>query len=180
METHINTTFTLHSSIIAIGAFDGVHQGHQAVIKQTVERSKVLGVPSVIYTFDPPPRVYFQGARLLTPLVEKLARLEKLGVDHVKIVSFDQFYAKRSAHEFIESLKKLNPYEIMVGDDFRFGHQRNGDIELLQKYFTVIVTEPVFCSSGNRISSTRIRQLLSQGEFHYSNLLLGWPIEVNS
>lgn len=180
MKAHINTPYKLPCSIIALGAFDGVHQGHQAVIKLTVERSKLLGVPSVIYTFDPPPRVYFQGARLLTPLEEKLTRLEKLGVDHVIVVSFDQFYAQRSAHEFIGSLEKLNPFEIMVGDDFRFGHQRKGDITLLQNYFTVKVTEPIFCPRGNRISSTRIRQLISQGEFHYSSLLLGWPLEINS
>lgn len=61
IETHTEGSLKLSGSVVAIGAFDGVHQGHQAVIRKAVERSKVLGVPSVVYTFDPPPRLYFQG-----------------------------------------------------------------------------------------------------------------------
>lgn len=175
METHLHTSYTLPGSIIAIGAFDGVHRGHQAVIKQAVQRSKQLKVPSMVYTFDPPPRVYFQGVRLLTPLVEKLAKLESLGVDHVSVSRFDQVYAIRSANEFIKDLTKLNPLEVMVGEDFRFGHNREGDINLLQKFFKVKVTKPVCCSNGKTISSTRIRQLISQGDRQLSDLLLGWP-----
>ncbi|WP_442599761.1 FAD synthetase [Neobacillus sp. D3-1R] len=179
METHYNTSLTLPSSIVAIGAFDGVHRGHQTVIKQAVQRSKQLKVPSLIYTFDPPPRVYFQGVRVLTPLFEKLARLESLGVDHVFVTSFDQTYAKRSAYEFIESLSKLNPLEINVGEDFRFGFNREGDLNLLKQYFKVKVSKPVCCPNGKTISSTRIRQLISQGDRHLSNLLLGWPSNEN-
>ncbi|MDF0726511.1 FAD synthetase family protein [Cytobacillus sp. S13-E01] len=176
MEAHFDTSLTLPCSNIAIGAFDGVHQGHQTVIKQVVERSKILQVPSLVYTFDPPPRVYFQGASILTPITEKLSKLEKLGVDHVIVASFNQLYAKRSANHFIGCLSKLNPIEIVVGEDFRFGKDRVGDITLLEQYFKVRVTQPVCCSMGNRISSTRIRQLISNGDIHLSNSLLGWPI----
>ncbi len=176
MEAHYNTSLTLPCSIIAIGAFDGVHQGHQTVIKQAIERSKMLNAPSLVYTFDPPPRVYFQGAQTLTTIEEKIAKFEKLRVDHVMIARFDQLYAKRSAYDFIDHLAKLNPLEIMVGGDFRFGKDRKGDIKLLEKYFNVQVTQPVCCSKGNPISSTRIRQLISKGEINLSNSLLGWPL----
>ncbi|PAE26581.1 FAD synthetase family protein [Bacillus sp. 7894-2] len=175
METHIYSSLALPCSVIAVGAFDGVHRGHQEVIKQAVKRGKFLNAPSLVYTFDPPPRVYFQGAYMLSSIQEKLPKLEVLGVDKVVIARFDHVYAQASAEEFIETLSKLNPLEIIVGEDFRFGRNRDGDIHLLQKYFTVRVIEPVCCSSGNRISSTRIRQLLSRGEVQSSHSLLGWP-----
>jgi riboflavin kinase / FMN adenylyltransferase len=175
MKAHIYTSLDLPRSIVAIGAFDGVHRGHQAVIMQSVQRGKKLNVPSVVYTFDPPPRVFFQGARMLTTVEEKLLKIEKLGADHAIVGMFDEVYAKRSAYEFIDSLARLNPVEIMVGGDFRFGRDRLGDIVLLERYFQVRVTKLVCCSKGNPISSTRIRQLISEGEVNLSNALLGWP-----
>ncbi|KON88726.1 FAD synthetase [Sporosarcina globispora] len=175
MEAHIYSSLTLPCSVIAIGAFDGVHRGHQEVIKQAVKRGEFLNAPSLVYTFDPPPRVYFQGAHMLSSIHEKLPKLENLGVDHVVFAHFDHVYAQLSAGDFINTLSKLNPLEIIVGEDFRFGKNREGDIHLLKKYFPVRVIEPVCCSIGNRISSTRIRQLLSKGEVQSSNSLLGWP-----
>lgn len=176
MEAHYNTSLTLPSSIIAIGAFDGVHQGHQAIIKQVVKRSKAHNVPSLVYTFDPPPRVFFQGAKMLTPIDEKLAKLEKLGIDHVMVASFNELYAKRTAGHFITLLSKLNPLEIIVGEDFRFGKNRAGDLSLLERYFKVAIAQPVCCSKGTRISSSRIRQLIASGDKNLSNTLLGWPV----
>lgn len=176
MKTHMYTSLTLPCSIIAIGAFDGVHQGHQAVIQQAVEKSKELHVPSVIYTFDPPPRVFFQGVQMITTIAEKLSILEKLGVDHVVVTRFDLAYANKSAHDFIQTLANLNPMEIIVGEDFRFGQGRNGDLAMLKKYFNVDMMQPVCCSKGNTVSSTRIRQLIAEGDTRLSNLLLGWPI----
>ncbi|KSU63329.1 FAD synthetase [[Bacillus] enclensis] len=174
MEAHVYSSLELPGSVVAIGAFDGVHRGHQAVIRQSVQRSRKLKVPSVVYTFDPPPRVFFQGAKMLTTVDEKLWKLKKLGVQHTVVTQFDEVYAKKSASEFIHSLEKLNPVEIMVGGDFRFGKDRIGDISLLEKYFKVSVTKPVLCSQGSIISSTRIRQLISEGEVNLSNALLGW------
>jgi riboflavin kinase / FMN adenylyltransferase len=175
MEAHIYSSLELPQSIVAIGAFDGVHRGHQAVIRQAVQKGRKLKLPSVVYTFDPPPRVFFQGARMLTSVKEKLAKIEKLGARHAVVARFDDVYAKKSVFEFIDSLAKLNPVEIMVGGDFRFGKDRLGEIDLLSKYFKVRVTKPVCCSKGSVISSTRIRQLNSEGEIHLSNALLGWP-----
>jgi riboflavin kinase / FMN adenylyltransferase len=175
METHIYSSLELPRSIVAIGAFDGVHRGHQTVIRQAVQRGRKLKVPSVVFTFDPPPRVFFQGARMLTTVEEKLAKIEKLRARHAVVARFDEVYAGGSAYEFIDCLAKLNPVEIMVGNDFRFGKDRLGDVSLLKKYFEVSVTKPVCCSQGSVISSTRIRQLISEGEIHLSNALLGWP-----
>lgn len=175
MKTHVYTTLELPQSIVAIGAFDGVHRGHQAVIRQAVQRGRKLKVPSVVYTFDPPPRVFFQGVRLLTTVEEKISKIEKLGAKHTVVASFDEVYAKQSANEFIETLIKLNPVEILVGGNFRFGKNRQGDVELLERYFKVRVTKPVCCPKGSPISSTRIRQLISDGEVALSNALLGWP-----
>lgn len=174
METHIYSSLELPQSIVAIGAFDGVHRGHQTVIRQAVQRGRKLKVPSVVFTFDPPPRVFFQGARMLTTVDEKVAKIAKLGAKHAVVHRFDEMYASRSAYEFIDCLAKLNPAEIMVGGDFRFGKDRLGDVSLLKKYFKVSVTKPVCCSQGGVISSSRIRQLISEGEIHLSNALLGW------
>lgn len=175
METHIYSSLELPRSIVAIGAFDGVHRGHQTVIRQAVQRGRKLKIPSVAFTFDPPPRVFFQGARMLTTVDEKLAKIAKLGAKHTVVHRFDEVYASRSAYEFIDCLAKLNPDEIMVGGDFRFGNDRLGDVSLLEKYFKVSVTKPVCCSQGSVITSSRIRQLISEGEIHLSNALLGWP-----
>jgi riboflavin kinase / FMN adenylyltransferase len=173
LKTHYDTSITLPSSIVAIGAFDGVHKGHQAVVKETVAKANLLGVESVIYTFDPPPRVFFQGASMLTTIAEKVSKLEKLGVDHVIVAKFDEVYATKSADEFIETLEKLHPQEIVVGDDFKFGKGRVGNIALLKNYFNVQVTDTIFCSNGERVSSTRIRELISRGHLQYSSMLLG-------
>ncbi|MEW8970353.1 MAG: FAD synthetase [Mesobacillus sp.] len=175
METHIYSSLDLPRSIVAIGAFDGVHRGHQTVIRQAVQRGRKLMVPSVVFTFDPPPRVFFQGARMLTTVAEKLEKIEKLGANHTIVARFDEEYAEKSVYDFIDCLAKLNPAEIMVGGDFRFGKDRMGDVSHLEKYFKVSVTKPVCCSQGSVISSSRIRQLISEGEIHLSNALLGWP-----
>ena len=174
METHAEGTLNLTGSVIAIGAFDGVHKGHQEVIRRTVDRSRVLGVPSVVYTFDPPPRHFFQGAQILTTVQEKVERIAQLGIDHVVIARFDQAFTRRTAAAFIADLAKLGPLEVSVGNDFQFGRNRAGDVGLLARHFPVHITEPVHCSDGQTISSTRIRLLLSQGETQKSVSLLGW------
>lgn len=174
METHTEGTLTLSGSVIAIGAFDGVHKGHQEVIRQTVRRSRMLGVPSLVYTFDPPPRHYFSGAQVLTPIEEKVSRIARLGVDHVVIARFDESYTKRSASSFVTELARLGPLCIHVGNDFQFGQNREGNVELLARHFPVQIIEPVHCPDGKTISSTRIRHLLSQGETQKTLSLLGW------
>lgn len=154
----------LNGSVIAIGAFDGIHKGHQTVIKETVEYAKQFNVSSVIYTFDPPPRHFFQNAKILTDLTEKTKRVSQLGIDKMIIATFDDTYIRTSAQSFINELIRLNPKKIIVGEDFRFGNRRTGDIHLLKEYFNVETIKPVCCSNGERISSTRIRKLIIEGK----------------
>lgn len=175
LEVHAaNEKLILPKSIITIGAFDGVHRGHQKVIRETVRESAIEGVQSVVYTFDPPPRAYFQNAHILTSVKEKIQRFKRLGVDYVVIASFDESYTKRSPESFINELKRLNPKSIRVGEDFRFGKSRKGDVDLLKKHFLVQPIHTVYCTKGTRISSTRIRELMLEGEIQQTEPLLGW------
>lgn len=162
------------SSVVAIGAFDGVHRGHQRVISQAVKRSKKYNVPTVVYTFDPSPRSYFQGARILTTIEKKIEHIQRLGVDHVVIARFDETYINRTPASFIDELTNISPLEIHVGRDFRFGKNRSGDVDLLAEHFQLQLTESVCCPGGTIISSTRIRNLLSQGNIQEATFLLGW------
>ncbi|WP_240375862.1 FAD synthetase family protein [Bacillus piscicola] len=176
MEVHRAETLQLPASLLTIGALDGIHLGHQALINHARKRAERFNVPLVVYTFDPPPKVYFQHSKLLTPLPEKLKRLEKMGVEHVVIASFDAKFLSKGTDAFIKEIKCLNPVEIWEGSDFRFGRNRDGDIHLLRKHFSVGIFEPVRCNAGEIISSTRIRKLLSNDSMEKAEQLLGWPI----
>lgn len=174
MRVHQNEGFILSGSVVAIGAFDGVHRGHQTVIREMVKNSRSEGVASVVYTFYPPPRAYFQGAQILTNPNEKLKLLKDLGVDHVVLAKFDEHYLQRTPDDFINELSVMNPRSIIVGDDFRFGYERGGDVSLLKKHFLVNPIHPICCANGERISSSRIRELILQGKQDQALPLLGW------
>ncbi|MFD1707245.1 FAD synthetase [Siminovitchia sediminis] len=163
----------LKSSVVSIGAFDGVHRGHQALIRQMVNRARELGVPSVVYTFDPPPRAYFQGHRVLTSVEEKLELMKKLNVDYTIAARFNKHYALRPPEEFIKELRSLGTKEVWAGRDFRFGKGQEGTIEMLSGYFTVNIFPFVTCEQGEKISSTRVRELLKQKDWIKINHLLG-------
>ncbi|NWK70155.1 FAD synthetase family protein [Bacillus paramycoides] len=175
---HDNCIPVLKRSIVSIGAFDGVHKGHQVVIKNAIHRAKELKITNVVYTFDPPPRSYFQGTRILTPIDEKVKRLQNLGVEHIVAIRFDESYVTKRASYFVKELQRLCPVEIYIGQDFRFGKNREGDIELLREHFNISIVEDVCCEEGERISSTRIRNHVCQGELQKSSSLLGWSFKT--
>ena len=158
---------------MVIGAFDGVHVGHQKVIGGAVRASRSLVLPAVVYTFDPPPKALFSGAKVLTDIDEKLRRLSLLAPDYATVASFDRDYATRPAEDFILELMLLNPIALWVGADFRFGAGRQGDIELLSRRFTVRLVDAVRCRRGEVISSTRIRNLIANGD-EGAQALPGW------
>lgn len=164
----------LQASVLSIGAFDGLHRGHQELIRQAVTRSFQLGVPSVVWTFDPPPRAFFQGARILTPLPEKIRRLSALQVQHVVVAPFDEDYARLSVRDFLCQLATVAPLEIWVGYNFRFGCNREGCVKTLARYFDVHVMGPVCCERGEPISSSRVRCLLDNGQVGEARRILGW------
>jgi riboflavin kinase/FMN adenylyltransferase len=174
VEVYTDGKLRLSCSVLAIGALDGVHRGHQALIKHAKNHANRVGVPLVVYTFDPPPNVYFKNTMLLTPLTEKVERLQLLGVDYVIVAPFDKSYINREVNAFLNEISDLNPLEIYEGPDFRFGKDREGDIETLRQKFSVNVIEPICCSTGKIISSSRIRNLITQGRLLQAEQLLGW------
>ncbi|QEW23669.1 Putative riboflavin biosynthesis protein RibF (plasmid) [Marinibacterium anthonyi] len=165
----------LDQSVLAIGAFDGVHRGHQALILSMIEDARGRGLPSVVWTFDPPPKVVFGCVHQLCSLNEKLSRLASLGPDHIVVSSFTRAYAARSAETFIADLDRIKPKRIHVGGDFRFGVKQGGDIALLSRHFDVHTATPVRCDAGETISSTRIRDLSESGNLSSAQVLLSSP-----
>lgn len=149
----------LPASIVTIGAFDGVHRGHQELITRVVAEARATGLPAVVWTFDPPPKVFFGKARQLTPLSEKLARIARLGPDYIVLSNFGHSYAARSPADFLADLSRIGPKRIHVGADFRFGARQAGDTDLLARHFKVVLAPPVLCERGVTISSSRIRAL---------------------
>jgi len=177
-----------HSACVAtIGNFDGVHRGHQRVIETLAAAGQARGLPVVVILFEPQPREYFALGTVpprLMSLREKLAALATLPVDAVLLLRFSPKLASMTAETFIEQtlIGQLGIRHLVVGDDFRFGLNRQGDFALLQRYgqrhgFTVADT-PSAIIGGERVSSTRIRLALEQGRLQQAADLLGRPYAV--
>lgn len=152
-------SLTLDGSVMTIGAFDGVHYGHQALIRQAVAQARARQLPAIVWTFDPPPKVFFGRATQLGSLADKLARISRLGPDYIVVASFTRAYCARAPEDFLADLRRHNPRQIFVGADFRFGAKQAGDAGLLAQHFDVTLAQPVRCAGGEVISSTRIRAL---------------------
>ncbi|HHH35275.1 MAG TPA: bifunctional riboflavin kinase/FAD synthetase [Gammaproteobacteria bacterium] len=169
-------------SAVTIGNFDGVHLGHQAVLGQLSEKAAELGLPTVVVTFEPHPQEYFGGDKApprLTRFREKIQTLRRYAVDRVLVLRFDDRLARMPAEAFIERIlvAGLGVRYLVVGDDFRFGHRRRGDIELLraagQQHGFQVVNMHTFEIDGARVSSTRIRKALEAGALGTAEKLLG-------
>jgi riboflavin kinase/FMN adenylyltransferase len=172
-----------HQGCVAtIGNFDGVHLGHQAVLKQLAQKAGELQLPSVVITFEPQPQEFFRPESApprLTRLREKVAALQSQNIDRVLCLMFKESLARLPAEEFIHQVlvDGLAVKYLVVGDDFRFGKNRSGDFKLLVKAgqthgFEVANTHS-FVVDGVRVSSTRIRQALGQGDLQHVARLLG-------
>lgn len=191
MELHrsINKPGNIFSGCVAtVGSFDGVHTGHQSVLRQVKEHAEALHLPSVVLTFEPQPREYFQPsaapARLST-FREKFRLLASQGIDNLICLRFQESLAKVSAKEFVRKLfiDAMAIKRIIIGDDFRFGKNREGDIETLremgkQAEFEVLTIEP-FLFKGERVSSSSIREALKQYDFKLAETLLGRPYSIS-
>lgn len=174
-------------SVVTIGAFDGVHRGHQAVLADLVAHSSALGLPSTVIVFEPLPREYFapvQAPPRLMSFREKFEVLAKLGVQRVLRVRFDRRFSVLSAQAFIDTVlvQGLGARYVVVGDDLRFGHDREGCIDLLRsegarRGFDVKATSTVV-AAGDRISSTRLREVLGKGDFVAAERMLGRPYSM--
>ena len=160
---HRDGELALTASVVTIGAFDGVHRGHQELLRQTIAAARRRGIPAVVYTFDPPPKVYFGQAEALISLREKLERIATFAPDHVIVADFNPIYVRRTAADFLAELQLLQPREVIVGKDFRFGSCKGGTAQLLRQYFNTRILPPVRCGNGEIVSSSRIRSLRRSG-----------------
>lgn len=158
--------------VVALGSFDGLHLGHRQLIRQAQQEARNLHMPLLVYTFDPPSKVFMKGEGFLTDLSEKLELLRGLGVEIALIVPFTEAFARRSKDDFLADLRTLEAQRIYVGADFRFGQGRSGSLEDLR---TVAPTRilPLLELGGGPIKSSRIRDLLRKGEVDEAKLLLG-------
>lgn len=177
-----------HGCVLTIGNFDGVHLGHAEVIKGLMADSKALGLPSTVMLFEPQPQEFFakdKAPARLTRLRDKLRLLERLGVERVICVSFNQRFANMAAEQFIVDVlvNKLGVKALTVGDDFRFGHKRVGDFEMLnaygQKHAMAVKSTASYRELDIRVSSTQIRAALAQGDIEYANAMLGHPYTIS-
>jgi riboflavin kinase / FMN adenylyltransferase len=176
-----------HGSVVCIGAFDGLHLGHRALVRHAVTRARALGVPAVVVTFEPLPREFFAKDNpppRLTLARAKVEGLLDLGADHVGLLRFDAKLSAMTAEDFARILlaRRLGAKEVWIGPEFRFGHRRGGDLALLQALggelgFIAGEIEPVH-AHGDRVSSTRIREALKGGDFDTAARLLGRPYAI--
>lgn len=175
-------------SVVCIGAFDGLHLGHRALVGRAVARARALGVPAVAISFEPLPREFFASGekppRLMLPRA-KAEGLFGLGCNQVGLLRFNARLAAMSAEDFVHRLlvRRLCACEVWVGPGFRFGKGRTGDLGLLQAMgkdldFTAHAIAPVL-SSGERVSSTAIRTALMAGDFATATRLLGRPYAID-
>lgn len=174
VKVHSTPPQGISGSVVTIGTFDGVHRGHQALIGAAVRSAATRGLPAIAWTFDPPPKAVFGPAPILMAAAEKVHRIGCLGVDHVILSHFDLAFRARTAEDFLADLARLNPAEVWVGDDFRFGAKQVGDVALLMRHFDVRLLDPVHCEEGDRISSSRIRAAWARGDFDVCRALIGW------
>ena len=177
-----NISANSRGCVLTIGNFDGVHLGHQEVLNGLKERAKALNLPSTVMTFEPQPQELFNGngapARL-SRLREKLALLSHYEIERLLCIRFDAKFSAMTAQQFIEQLlvEKLGIKFLVVGDDFRFGHQRIGDFAMLQaagkKFGFEVVSTQSLKVSNSRVSSTLIRQHLENGDIDTAREMLG-------
>lgn len=167
--------------VVTIGNFDGVHRGHQHLLSQARTRARELGVVSLVMTFEPHPTALLRPdrapRRIGTP-ADKVARLHAHGIDEVVVLSFDHNFAALSPEQFLKLvIEYARPRAVYVGAGFRFGKMRAGDTEMIARFghehgFECHVVEPRTDDEGV-ISSSRVRDALSNGEMSVANALLG-------
>jgi riboflavin kinase / FMN adenylyltransferase len=179
---------TPRASVITIGNFDGVHLAHQQLLKRVVESARLAGALAAAVTFEPHPARVLMPERaptLLTSSAQKTRLVERLGIDLLVILAFTEELARVTPEDFVREIlvKHLRPVSVLVGPNFRFGHRQAGNTQVLeelarQEGFRVEVLS-MLTVRGERISSSRIRQLLAEGRVGIAGRLLGRPYSTN-
>lgn len=174
-------------SVVTIGAFDGLHRGHQALLARVRERADALGLKAVAVTFEPLPRAYFSPHPVprLGSVREKLAGMRQAGMDQVLMLRFNTALTAMPAERFVRDVLvgRLQAREVWVGAGFRFGHKRGGDFALLEHMgadlgFRARPMPPVEVE-GEQVSSSTLRQTLAAGDFDHAERLLGRPFSMS-
>lgn len=173
--------------VLTIGAFDGLHRGHAALLARVHERALALGVTPAAISFEPLPRGYFSPTplRRLSSVREKLCGFADAGIELLLLLRFRASLASMGAEEFVRSVlvARLRAHEIWVGASFRFGHDRVGDVQLLRALageggYVVRVLDAVTLGDGERISASRVRGALGASDFAHARELLGRPFTI--
>lgn len=172
-------------AVVTIGTFDGVHLGHRKIIAQLKEEAARIGGETVIITFHPHPRKIVSSVpgdvRLLSTLEEKTALLDAAGIDHLVVVPFDHRFSNQTAEQYVKDFlwKYFTPHTVIIGYDHRFGKSREGDYQLMKAYGSQLGFEVKEISEQLMnevvVSSTRIRQAISENNIELANELLGHP-----
>lgn len=190
MKKHYSlNNFDATKPVVTIGTFDGVHLGHQKIIGRLKEIAQKYGGETVIFTFQTHPRLVTApdetNLRLLTTLEEKSKLLEKYGIDHLVIYPFDKKFSEMSYAEFVEKIlvKEMKTFCLVVGYDHKFGKNREGGYEYLQKcaskFNFKIEKLDALTVEKDSVSSTKVRQSLQKGEIRKANQYLGYNFTLN-
>ena len=176
------------ASVVTIGNFDGVHLAHQQLLRRVVEQARVFHAVPTAVTFEPHPIKFLspqRGLKLLTPFKRKMQLMEQLGIELSVVLPFTRELAHLSALEFVRKIlvAALRTVSVHVGPNFRFGYRQAGDTFVLgllarQDGFRLEV-QPLLTIRGERVSSTRIRELLAAGRVDIANRLLGRPFSLS-
>ncbi len=172
------------ATVVSVGTFDGVHKGHQAILRQMTDIAKKNNLVSVVLTFDPHPRYALEKdhekLRLLSTTEEKIAHLKNSGIDHTIVINFTPEFAKIPYEEFIKNylVDSLGAKYIVIGFDHRFGENRSGNhqalIELSAKYGYQVFEVKALFDNNSEISSTKIRNLIRDRQIEQANVLLNY------
>jgi riboflavin kinase / FMN adenylyltransferase len=177
-------------AVVTIGNFDGVHKGHQAILHQVIEKAEAIGGTSVAVTFEPHPiRVLKKNGQppLITLYEQKIELISQTGIDVLICIRFDETFAAITARQFVEDIlvRRIGTRAIIIGEDYAFGRNREGNVEFLREYgktlgFDVIVVQWISDTfhAGQRISSTRVREVVTAGNVEEAWHLLGRHYQV--
>ena len=173
-----------HPLAVAIGNFDGVHLGHQALLQRLNEVAAAQGLKSAVMTFEPHPREFFapdQAPARLTSLREKLELFAEVGVEYVYVCHFNRRFAAITVEAFMQDILRnaLDARAVLVGEDFRFGAGRHGSMQDFVRAGFNLQSQPQVNLDGKRVSSTAIREALAQGQLVEAARLLGRPYSIS-
>ncbi len=171
------------NAAVAIGNFDGVHKGHQALLARTQEIAEQDSRKLAVLTFEPHPRALFrpdEPPQRITPAPVKFRRLSKCGVDYVVCAKFDWDFASQSAEAFVKNVlvDGLNAAHVIIGEDFRFGQLRKGDADTIRAAGIPVTSIPRLHADDLPWSSSDIRTALRHGDIERANAMLGWEWEI--